>query len=224
MRPLPAKRGVARAGIATLLAFAATSAWPQYDLAQPRAKPAPAPWLGAYGECTDASLARDVADKRTPTPTPEQVVVRAEEACIGHVPLMAGMAPADAATVKADLAKIHDALMDRLQPTRARSTLASIPPPRPAETMSPGRGITCKRPSYPQPALRAGAEGTTWLRVRVDSDGNIQDVTITTPSGTMREHRLLDEAALEAFRTCRFPPAADGQPQSLGIVYTWRLD
>lgn len=64
-------------------------------------------------------------------------------------------------------------------------------------------------PNYPPLALRRRWEGTTRLRVELDSEGRPITVTLADSSG----HAILDEAALEAVRRWRFRPATrSGKP------------
>ena len=65
-------------------------------------------------------------------------------------------------------------------------------------------------PRYPRAALRAGHEGTVWLRVLVDEHGQPQAVEIERSSG----HRELDRVAREQVLTrWRFHPAQQqGRP------------
>ncbi|KAA2283969.1 energy transducer TonB [Arenimonas fontis] len=59
-------------------------------------------------------------------------------------------------------------------------------------------------PRYPRSSLRAGHEGTVWLRVLVDEHGQPQSVEIERSSG----HRELDRAAREqVLNRWRFHPA-----------------
>jgi periplasmic protein TonB len=52
------------------------------------------------------------------------------------------------------------------------------------------------RPRYPDSARRAGAQGTTWLKLRILETGRVEDVHIEKSTG----HRDLDEAAAEAVK------------------------
>ncbi|MFO0931288.1 MAG: energy transducer TonB [Planctomycetota bacterium] len=57
-------------------------------------------------------------------------------------------------------------------------------------------------PRYPEAALRAGWEGTTWLIVDVGPDGRVANVYVERSSG----HDVLDEAALEAVAGWTYDP------------------
>jgi len=98
----------------------------------------------------------------------------------------------------------------RTEPMPAGSSIAAIAPtapplPRISQPARP-RGGYQVRPSYPATARRAGAEGTTVLRVHVRADGTIDDVQISRSAG----HAALDEAAAAAVARWRFEPARSG--------------
>jgi protein TonB len=61
------------------------------------------------------------------------------------------------------------------------------------------------RPVYPESARRAGIQGTTLLRIHIERDGRVSDVSVERSAG----HQALDEAAASAVRRWRFEPAAD---------------
>ena len=62
-------------------------------------------------------------------------------------------------------------------------------------------------PVYPALSKRLREEGTVVLRVNLDAQGVVQDITIEKSSDAQR----LDQAALEAVRQWRFIPAKRGQ-------------
>jgi protein TonB len=62
-------------------------------------------------------------------------------------------------------------------------------------------------PVYPALSKRLREEGTVVLRVNLDSQGNVLDITIEKSSSFQR----LDQAALEAVKLWRFVPAKRGQ-------------
>lgn len=65
-----------------------------------------------------------------------------------------------------------------------------------------------RKPDYPKLSQRFGEQGTTVLRVLVQSDGSAGEVQIRKSSG----YELLDEAARTAIRSWRFNPAtSDGK-------------
>lgn len=93
-----------------------------------------------------------------------------------------------------------------------------LPPPIPV-----GRPklLSCPRPEYPPAAVRAGAKGTTKVRLHVDEAGRVAEVALERASGETREHRLLDRAALEAFKGCNFVPG--GTAAWTRFDYVWNL-
>src|SRR5207245_371916 len=77
------------------------------------------------------------------------------------------------------------------------------------------RGGYQVRPVYPESARRAGIQGTTLLRIYIERDGRVGDVSVQRSAG----HQALDEAAADAVRRCRFEPALN----STGPVSRWAL-
>jgi protein TonB len=71
------------------------------------------------------------------------------------------------------------------------------------------------RPVYPESARRAGIQGTTLLRIHIEVDGRVSDVTVERSAG----YQGLDRAAADAVRRWRFEPALD----SAGPVSMWAL-
>jgi protein TonB len=67
-------------------------------------------------------------------------------------------------------------------------------PPKPVKTPAP---------HYPTIALQAGIEGTCIIKAVIDTVGSVVDVEVFMSSG----NTLLDDAALQAFRTYTFTPA-----------------
>src|SRR4051812_14673089 len=63
-------------------------------------------------------------------------------------------------------------------------------------------GVSCQAPMYPPDARRAEATGTTRLRIAVESDGKISNVSIEHPSGRTYAHGLLDQAAVASIWNC----------------------
>jgi protein TonB len=84
---------------------------------------------------------------------------------------------------------------------------AEAPAPRPAEAVAayPDHAH-CPPADYPLLLRDSGAQGTVWLRVRVQPDGRAGDVQLLKGSGW----RLFDEAASRSVRACRFVPAQLG--------------
>ena len=76
--------------------------------------------------------------------------------------------------------------------------------------------------NYPAESKRLNEEGVCKVRLTVDADGTVHDVSITQSTGYPR----LDEACLEAFVHGGLLPATeDGKPvaATLEIPITWKL-
>lgn len=96
--------------------------------------------------------------------------------------------------------------------------VARAPAPR-----VPARALTSPRPVYPRQARLMGWEGVVVLRLLVDAQGSVAQVTVMTGSG----FALLDEAAADAARRWRFEPARDGdRPIAMAheVRFRFRLD
>jgi len=97
------------------------------------------------------------------------------------------------------------------------SAVASRPPDAPVGgpivRAARPRGGYQVRPVYPESARRAGIQGTTLLRIHIESDGRVSDVSVERSAG----HQALDEAAADAVRRWRFEPALN----SAGPVSMW---
>jgi periplasmic protein TonB len=89
----------------------------------------------------------------------------------------------------------------------ARSAVASRTPDAapggPIVRAARPRGGYQVRPVYPESARRAGIQGTTLLRIHIETDGRVSDVTVERSAG----HQSLDQAAADAVRRWRFEPA-----------------
>lgn len=68
------------------------------------------------------------------------------------------------------------------------------------------RYLETMHPPYPQRAREMGWEGTVLLRVEVNPDGTVADVSVRRTSG----YPTLDEPALTAVKQWRFTPLTDG--------------
>ncbi|NMF84548.1 TonB family protein [Nodosilinea sp. P-1105] len=77
----------------------------------------------------------------------------------------------------------------------------------------------CVRPSYPQSALNAGAEGQPMVNVDINPDGSVRNVTLTRSSG----NAAIDQAAIQAARQSRFQPIAGGAT-SVPIEYDLTIE
>jgi protein TonB len=104
------------------------------------------------------------------------------------------------------------------------------PPPAPAPTpakSSSGSSAqyvgACESP-YPTLSKRMNEKGTVVVKVLVKSDGTAGDVELKSSSGYPR----LDQAWLEAIKTCRFTPStgSDGKPidEWFSAPHTFRLN
>ena len=100
-----------------------------------------------------------------------------------------------------------------------RPAVASRPPEAPAGgavvRAARPRGGYQVRPVYPEAARRAGVQGTTLLRIHIETDGRVGDVAVERSAG----HQALDQAAADAVRRWRFEPALN----SAGAVSVWAL-
>ena len=86
----------------------------------------------------------------------------------------------------------------------------------------------CAKPEYPAAAARAEATGITRIRFTRDAAGKVSKAEITGPSGSSREHRLLDRTAVDALGACKFKPGIDEAGKPVGafanVEYVWKLD
>ncbi len=92
---------------------------------------------------------------------------------------------------------------------RARAIAPDKPADRGIEAsagFNPVRYARTVKPRYPATARRAGWQGTTVLKVRVDSQGAPDRVTVDRTSG----FDILDAAAVKAMGRWRFHPARRG--------------
>lgn len=81
---------------------------------------------------------------------------------------------------------------------------------------------TCALPKWPAEAWRQRQHGVVTLAFLVDEDGVVQDSKVATSSG----YPLLDEAARQAIRQCRFKPGTpqpDKKPRWTHMQYVWSL-
>lgn len=69
-------------------------------------------------------------------------------------------------------------------------------------------------PSYPVDALRYGWEGEVWLKVDINRNGAVVNITIDQSSG----YRVLDKAAVKSVRNWQFEPARIGSETIEGSV------
>lgn len=98
--------------------------------------------------------------------------------------------PAPAPVAVAAAAPVAEPQAPALEPPRADMAYLNNPPPL-----------------YPAVSKRAGEQGRVLLRVRVDAQGQVENIEVQSTSGYTR----LDEAALAAVRRWRFVPARLGE-------------
>jgi TonB family protein len=82
--------------------------------------------------------------------------------------------------------------------------------------------LPCSKPVWPAEALKARYTGTTTLSYLLGTDGSVRDTKVIKSSG----HPILDDAAQEGFRRCRFKPVVkNGQPVEAWyrMQYVWSL-
>ncbi len=112
----------------------------------------------------------------------------------------------------------------------ASAVFAQAPASAPVAFAAASAAIRVNRacaPRMPQRAMDANAQGTSSIRFHVDETGKATGAEITRSAGRTREHRLLDEAAMQALAQCPFVPARDanGQPvaSDTDVNFTWRI-
>jgi protein TonB len=123
-------------------------------------------------------------------------------------------------------------------PPPAPVTIAPAPtpaPPAPAPAAQPAqlfaadaRQCAPTAADYPQPAIKANAEGRSLLRFTVDATGKLVGTEVVRSAGMSREHKLLDRVAAAKFAECKFTPGVDASGKPVGgtvsIEYVWRLE
>lgn len=76
-------------------------------------------------------------------------------------------------------------------------------------------------PEYPSLAQKAGMEGTVWLKVLIDINGDVRDVRIFKDSGS---DAGFEEAAIKAARESVWKPAlANGQPIAVWVSFATKF-
>jgi protein TonB len=146
----------------------------------------PAAALPAVAALADAAPTPSAPVAATPAPQPS-----AAEPLSGAAPVEASTAP--------------DALSSPGPAAAAEPAQAPAPPPAEAVPAYPDHAH-CPPADYPLLLRDRGAQGTVWLRVRVEPDGRAGAVQLLKGSGW----RLFDEAASRSVRACRFVPAQRG--------------
>ncbi len=115
-----------------------------------------------------------------------------------------------------------------IAPVAPEAPPAPAAPPAPPRVTQPAitNANACK-PDYPAAAARADATGTTRIRFAIDAQGKVVKAEILRASGSSREHRLMDRAAVESLSNCTFKPGLDesGKPvgASTDVDYVWKL-
>ena len=76
-------------------------------------------------------------------------------------------------------------------------------------------------PAYPRMAEQTGASGKVWVKALVDEQGSVAQAMVGKTSG----HAMLDKAALEAARKCRFKPGIqDGRPVKVWVTFPYSFE
>lgn len=83
---------------------------------------------------------------------------------------------------------------------------------------------TCVTPEYPLASIRQQEAGTSVIQLTVDAQGAVSRSVVLKSSGSAR----LDQAAADAFWTCRFIAAQDATgtnvASSHAMTFDWRLE
>ncbi|NIP43048.1 MAG: energy transducer TonB [candidate division Zixibacteria bacterium] len=81
--------------------------------------------------------------------------------------------------------------------------------------------LVAPEPVYPEMAKKAGVTGTVWIKVLVDTDGNVRDAIIVKESGV---NAGFEEAAMEAAWDRKYRPAMqNNQPVAVWVAYKVRF-
>ena len=81
------------------------------------------------------------------------------------------------------------------------------PAPRQARLDAPPKPKRNIRPDYPKGARQRGEQGDVILEIRVNAEGTVDDVRVSSSSGFAE----LDEAAVKAAKAAKFSPARSGR-------------
>jgi TonB family protein len=93
-----------------------------------------------------------------------------------------------------------------------------IPGERPLSS-TPEELRGCRKPIWPQHALRTGQKGEVTVAFLLDVDGKVIDSVVRKSS----KYVLLDESAKESIKDCRFKPRTiNGNPASAWLLVTYR--
>ena len=117
----------------------------------------------------------------------------------------------------------------QMSPPPAPPAPPAPPPPPARQAVAAQINVNaCDKPEYPAAAARAEATGTTKIRFTVDAAGKVSKADIEKASGSSREHRLLDRAAVDALSKCPFKPGTDETGKPVGattlVEYVWKLE
>ena len=202
---------------------AATPRLTHPDAADARVRPK---FLVRRQELAPSAIPSEWRDVEAPEPAPVepvgQGVQRLESPAAPAAPRASSSLPAASpspVTSAAGFGEAGDITADPTQPAREAQSSGSAAPtglvaaiqpsstavPQVTHAARPRRGYQV-RPTYPAAARRAGAEGTTLLKVYVLDDGRIGEVQVERSAG----HVALDEAATAAVRKWHFEPARSG--------------
>jgi protein TonB len=78
--------------------------------------------------------------------------------------------------------------------------------------------INSVQPDYPDLARRSGLEGTVWLEVLIDKDGNVRDAYVVKCNNS---DRGFEEAALAAaWKSVWKPAVSNGLPIAVRVTYS----
>ena len=112
-------------------------------------------------------------------------------------------------------------------PVQVAPKAPPAPPPKPASTAPSATELkaiarTHTQPAYPTISQRLGEQGTSHLMVKVGLQGNAEECTVTTSSGSPR----LDQAACEWIKAhWRWqPPTHEGQPMEISTPVDVKWD
>ena len=135
-------------------------------------------------------------------PTAEPTIEPAVEPTVSQKPALSSMREAPAQTrvksaASADSGKATGSVQQRSEPTTLPLTPAHVDP----------NYLHRPNPVYPALSKRLREEGTVLLRVNLDAQGIVLDISIEKSSSFQR----LDQAAHEAVKQWRFIPAKRGQ-------------
>jgi protein TonB len=165
--------------------------------------------------------AREVTAPEPPAqapPSPPQPAVAAESLKPSE-PDRSGTLPSTAAAERTPIDAPSRVSQERAGEGAGRSAVASRTPDSapggPIVRAARPKGGYQVRPVYPESARRAGIQGTTLLRIHIEVDGHVSDVSVQRSAG----HQSLDEAAADAVRRWRFEPAVN----SAGPVSMWAV-